>query len=112
ILVAFVAIVILSPAALPWYYSWPLALAAGFALPTRTLQILVGLCTWLMLVFQPDGSIGLYNWVHVALATFAAVVAAVSLCTVDPLKLRAAHPHTDQHTPATPLGGAAAPGAA
>nr|WP_246024020.1 alpha-(1->6)-mannopyranosyltransferase A [Nocardia yunnanensis] len=93
ILVAFVAIVILSPAALPWYYSWPLALAAGFALSTTTLQVLVGVCTWLMLVFQPDGSIGLYDWVHVALATFAAVVAALSLSTVDPLKLRAAHPH-------------------
>ncbi len=91
ITIAFVAIVILSPAALPWYYSWPLALIAGFALSTRTLQVLVGLCTWLMLVFQPDGSIGLYNFWHVALATFAAVVAAVSLCTVDPLKVRANH---------------------
>ncbi|MEU0545180.1 alpha-(1-_6)-mannopyranosyltransferase A [Nocardia sp. NPDC005978] len=93
ILIAFVAIVILSPAALPWYYSWPLALAAGFALSTTTLQWLVGLCTWLMLVFQPDGSIGLYNFPHVALATFAAVVAALSLRTVDPLRLNAhAHP--------------------
>ncbi|MBF6330182.1 alpha-(1-_6)-mannopyranosyltransferase A [Nocardia transvalensis] len=89
ILIAFVAIVILSPAALPWYYSWPLALAAGFALSTPTLMVLVGLCTWLMLVFQPDGSIGLYNFGHVAAATFAAVVAALSLRTVDPLRLRA-----------------------
>ncbi|WP_305091708.1 alpha-(1-_6)-mannopyranosyltransferase A [Prescottella sp. R16] len=89
ILVALVAIVILSPAALPWYYSWPLAIAAGFSMSTRTLQILVGLSTWLMLVFQPDGSIGLYTFVHVALATFAAVVAAVSLKVVDPLRLRA-----------------------
>lgn len=87
ILIAFVAIVLLSPAALPWYYSWPLALAAGFALSTRTLMVLVGLCTWLMLVFQPDGSIGLYNFWHVALATFASVVAALSLRTVDPLHL-------------------------
>lgn len=94
ILIAFVAIVILSPAALPWYYSWPLALAAGFALSTTTLQWLVGVCTWLMLVFQPDGSIGLYNLPHVALATFAAVVAAISLRTVDPLHL-SAHPKTD-----------------
>ncbi|MGV9413952.1 alpha-(1-_6)-mannopyranosyltransferase A [Nocardia sp. NPDC003693] len=92
ILIAFVAIVILSPAALPWYYSWPLALAAGFALSTTTLQWLVGVCTWLMLVFQPDGSIGLYNFPHVALATFAAVVAALSLRTVDPLRL-SAHTH-------------------
>ena len=89
ILIAFVAIVILSPAALPWYYSWPLALAAGFALSTTTLMILVGLSTWLMLVFQPDGSIGLYTFPHVAAATFAAIVAALSLRTVDPLRLRA-----------------------
>ncbi|MGV9668268.1 alpha-(1-_6)-mannopyranosyltransferase A [Nocardia niigatensis] len=95
ILVAFVAIVILSPAALPWYYSWPLALAAGFALTTRTLQVLVGLCTWLMLVFQPDGS-PVSNYVHGTLAIFAAVVAALSLCTVDPLKLRAARPQAEQ----------------
>ncbi|WP_067458995.1 alpha-(1-_6)-mannopyranosyltransferase A [Nocardia alba] len=90
IIIAFVAIVLLSPAALPWYYSWPLALAAGFAMSTRTLMWLVGICTWLMLVFQPDGSIGLYNFWHVALATFAAVVAALSLRTVDPLHLRSA----------------------
>ena len=89
ILIAFVAIVILSPAALPWYYSWPLALAAGFAMTTPTLMVLVGLCTWLMLVFQPGGSIGLYNIWHVAAATFVAVVAALSLRKVDPLRLRA-----------------------
>lgn len=102
ILVAFVAIVILSPAALPWYYSWPLALAAGFALSTRTLQVLVGLCTWLMLIFQPDGA-PVSDYVHGTLAIVAAVVAAVSLCKVDPLKLRAGRPHSDQ------FGGAPAP---
>lgn len=100
IIIAFVAIVLLSPAALPWYYSWPLALAAGFALSTLTLQWLVGICTWLMLVFQPDGSIGLYNFWHVALATFAAVVAALSLRTVDPLHLRSASSHPVTREPA------------
>ncbi|MBB5917989.1 alpha-1,6-mannosyltransferase [Nocardia transvalensis] len=89
ILIAFVAIVILSPAALPWYYSWPLALAAGFAMSTRTLMVLVGVCTWLMLIFQPGGAIGLYNPVHTTVALFVAVVAALSLRTVDPLRLRA-----------------------
>ncbi|MFI1918767.1 alpha-(1-_6)-mannopyranosyltransferase A [Nocardia sp. NPDC020380] len=110
ILIAFVAIVILSPAALPWYYSWPLALAAGFALSITTLQWLVGLCTWLMLVFQPDGSIGLYSFPHVALATFAAIVAAVSLRTIDPLKLRATHTHPLTGGPAQPLDGTTAYG--
>ena len=89
ILIAMVAIVILSPAALPWYYSWPLAVAAGLSMSGTTLAILVGLSAWLMLVFQPDGSIGLYTFPHVALATFAAVVAGMSLRTVDPLRLRA-----------------------
>ncbi|KXF51612.1 hypothetical protein AXA44_14230 [Rhodococcus sp. SC4] len=98
ILIVLVAIVILSPAALPWYYSWPIAIAAGFALSTRTLMILVGLSTWLMLVFQPDGSIGLYTFPHVVLATFAAVVAAVSLRTVDPLRLRAPRPVEEVRT--------------
>ncbi|MFF0817027.1 alpha-(1-_6)-mannopyranosyltransferase A [Rhodococcus sp. NPDC003318] len=94
ILVALVVIVALSPAALPWYYSWPLAIAAGFAMSTTTLMILVGLSTWLMLVFNPDGSIGLYSLPHVLLATFAAVVAARSLVTVDPLRLRSVRTDT------------------
>ncbi|MVU82166.1 alpha-(1-_6)-mannopyranosyltransferase A [Nocardia sp. ET3-3] len=111
ILVAFVAIVVLSPAALPWYYSWPLALAAGFALSTRTLQVLVGLCTWLMLIFQPDGS-PVSSIVHGTLAIFFAVVAALSLCKVDPLKLRAAQSHTDRHPPTDQFSGTAAPGPA
>lgn len=89
IVIALVAIVILSPAALPWYYSWPLALAAGFALSTGTLQWLVGLCTWLMLVFEPGGAIGLYNFWHVSVAILVALLAAVSLVKVDPLRLRA-----------------------
>ena len=55
---------------------------------TTTTAILVGLSTWLLLVFNPDGSIGLYSWPHVLLAAFAAVVAARSLSTVDPLRLR------------------------
>ncbi|WP_082518522.1 MULTISPECIES: alpha-(1-_6)-mannopyranosyltransferase A [unclassified Rhodococcus (in: high G+C Gram-positive bacteria)] len=103
ILVSLVAIVILSPAALPWYYSWPLAVAAGLTMSTTTLTVLVGLSAWLMLVFQPDGSIGLYTFPHVVLATFAGVVAALSLRTVDPLRLRSVtHPeHENTFVPTT-----------
>lgn len=88
ILVALVVIVLLSPAALPWYYSWPLAIGAAFAMSTTTTAVVVGLSTWLLVVFNPDGSIGLYSWPHVLLAIVAAVVAARSLTTVDPLRLR------------------------
>lgn len=101
IVIVMVAIVVLSPAALPWYYSWPLAVAAAFALSPTTLAILVGLSSWLMLVFQPDGSIGLYSFPHVALATFASVVAAMSLRTEDPLRLRGRKPER-VHAEVTP----------
>ncbi|MFD4368827.1 alpha-(1-_6)-mannopyranosyltransferase A [Rhodococcus sp. NPDC058521] len=109
ILIVLVAIVVLSPAALPWYYSWPLAVAAGFALSHRTLMILVGLSTWLMLVFQPDGSIGLYTLPHVMLATFAAVVAAMSLRTVDPLRLRSPRPVSPSESIVAPDAAATVP---
>lgn len=88
IVVALTAVTLLSPAALPWYYSWPLAVAAAFAMSTRTLTVLVALSTWLMLIFNPDGSIGMYNIAHVLLAMFASWVAARALTTRDPLRMR------------------------
>lgn len=87
IVFALVVIVVLSPAALPWYYSWPLALAAGFSLSRRTLVVIVGLSTWLMLVFQPAGDTALYVWPQVVVAVLAAVLAGWSLAREDPLRL-------------------------
>ena len=100
IVVALTAVTLLSPAALPWYYSWPLAVAAAFAMSPRVLMVLVALSTWLMLIFNPDGSIGMYNIAHVALAVFASIVAARSLVTYDPLRLRL------RPRPASPAGAA------
>lgn len=108
IVVALAAIIVLSPAVLPWYYSWPLALLAGFALSTSTLMVLVGLCTWLMLAWKPDGDLGLYNPVHMLLATAVAGLAAWSLRQPDPLRLGS--PPTAKQLPAPGLAdGAAAP---
>lgn len=88
LLLALLAIVVLSPAALPWYYSWPIAIAAGFALSDRSLVILTGLSVWLMVIFRPDGAHGMYDLVHVALTFAAAFIAARSLTVEDPLRLR------------------------
>ncbi len=107
IVVALTAVTLLSPAALPWYYSWPLAVAAAFAMSDRTLMILVALSTWLMLVFNPDGSIGMYNIAHVALAMVAAVIAARSLTTRDPLRLSSRSRTAQVDGPGSaPVGGA------
>jgi alpha-1,6-mannosyltransferase len=68
-------VVLFVPAALPWYYSWPLAVAAPLAQSRQAVAIIAGLSTWVMVIFKPDGSHGMYSWLHVSLATGCALVA-------------------------------------
>ena len=72
-------VVLFVPAALPWYYSWPLAVAAPLAQSRRTVAAIAGLSTWVMVIFKPDGSHGMYSWLHFALATACALAAAYAL---------------------------------
>jgi len=72
-------VVLFVPAALPWYYSWPLAVAAPLAQSRRAVAIIAGLSTWVMVIFKPDGSQGMYSWLQVSLATACALVAWYSL---------------------------------
>jgi alpha-1,6-mannosyltransferase len=68
-------VVLFVPAALPWYYSWPLAVAAPLAQSRRAVAAIAGLSTWVMVVFKPDGSHGMYSWLHVSLAATCALAA-------------------------------------
>ncbi len=68
-------VVLFVPAALPWYYSWPLAVAAPLAQSRRAVAAIAGLSTWVMVIFKPDGSHGMYSWLHFSLATACALVA-------------------------------------
>jgi alpha-1,6-mannosyltransferase len=79
---AMVIVVLFVPAALPWYYSWPLAVAAPLAQSRRAVAIIAGLSTWVMMIFKPDGSHGMYSWLHFSLATVAALVAWYALYRV------------------------------
>ncbi len=88
ILLGLLAVCVLSPASLPWYYTWPLAVAGAFAWSRRTLAIIAGLCVWLMAVFMPTGSIGLYSLWNVALAIALGALAGRSLLRPDPLQVR------------------------
>ena len=40
---------------------------------------IAGFSTWIMVIFKPDGSHGMYSWLHVILATGCAVAAWYSL---------------------------------
>jgi alpha-1,6-mannosyltransferase len=68
-------VVLFVPAALPWYYSWPLAVAAPLAQSRRAMAAIAGASTWVMVIFKPDGSHGMYSWLHFSLATASALTA-------------------------------------
>ena len=89
IALALIAVVILSPAALTWYYAWPLALGAAQRWTPKMLAITVGLSVGLMLLFRPSGVTGMYSPVDVTAAVLLGTLAGVSLLHPDPLRLRA-----------------------
>ncbi|MFY2858430.1 alpha-(1-_6)-mannopyranosyltransferase A [Mycobacterium sp. THU-M104] len=67
-------VVLFVPAALPWYYSWPLAAAAPLAQSRRAVAVIAAFSAWVMIIFKPDGSHGMYSWLHFWLATACAVI--------------------------------------
>ena len=69
-------VVLFVPAALPWYYTWPLAVVAALAQSRQAIALIAGLST---LIWKPDGAHGMYSWIHVLLATACAAVAWYSL---------------------------------
>lgn len=66
---AMLVVVLFVPAALPWYYTWPLAVVSSLAQSRAAIAAIAGFSTWIMVIFKPDGSHGMYSWVHVLLAT-------------------------------------------
>jgi alpha-1,6-mannosyltransferase len=69
---ALLATVLLSAVTMPWYFTWPLVLAAGFAMRPA---IVAGVSVWLVIINYPNGDTGLYNWWWVLLTAAAGVFA-------------------------------------
>jgi alpha-1,6-mannosyltransferase len=72
---AMLVVVLFVPAALPWYYTWPLAVVAPLAQTRRAVAAIAGFSTWIMVIFKPDGAHGMYSWLHVLVATACAWIA-------------------------------------
>jgi alpha-1,6-mannosyltransferase len=72
---AMVVVVLFVPAALPWYYTWPLAVVAPLAQSRSAVAAIAGFSTWIMVIFKPDGAHGMYSWIHVIVATTCALIA-------------------------------------
>ncbi|CAN3129665.1 Alpha-(1-_6)-mannopyranosyltransferase A [Mycobacterium sp. smrl_JER01] len=68
-------VVLFVPAALPWYYTWPLAVVAALATSRRSIALIAGFSTWITVIWRPDGAHGMYSWAHVLLASVCAAAA-------------------------------------
>lgn len=76
-------VVLCVPAALPWYYTWPLAIVAALAQSRKAIAIIAGLSTWITVIWNPDGAHGMYSWVRVLLSVACAVGAWYWLSKTD-----------------------------
>ncbi|WP_083862754.1 alpha-(1-_6)-mannopyranosyltransferase A [Gordonia soli] len=85
---AMAAVLVLEPSTLPWYYTWLLGVLVAFTLPPRVRALIVGVSTFMLIVFQPDDSIVFYKVPETLLALALSVLAAWSVLRVDPLRLR------------------------
>ncbi len=90
--IVLLAVAVLSPAMLPWYVSWGMALVAGAPWSRRALSWLVFFSLMLVIVYYPNGEDALYNWPYLAVCAALSALAAVSLHRVDPLHLRLRSP--------------------
>lgn len=79
----------LSPATLPWYYAWGMALLAATAWTARRMSIAIFVSVFLVVAAFPSGEVALYAWGYLLLMLACAAVAARSLTRPDPLRLRA-----------------------
>jgi alpha-1,6-mannosyltransferase len=87
--IVLLAVAVLSPATLPWYMSWGMALLAMVAWSPRGLAWIVFASLMLVIVYYPNGEDALYNWPYLAACALLAALAAVSLLRPDPLRLAA-----------------------
>ncbi|HWE91724.1 MAG TPA: polyprenol phosphomannose-dependent alpha 1,6 mannosyltransferase MptB [Pseudonocardiaceae bacterium] len=77
--IALLVAVLFSPGTLPWYFTWPLVLAAGLSWSGPGLVLGCFASVWTMLSTYPTGTTSLYDWGVQAVALVVAAIAALSL---------------------------------
>jgi alpha-1,6-mannosyltransferase len=90
--VVLLLVALLSPATLPWYYAWGMALLAASTWTPRRMRLVVFVSCFLIIATFPSGEIALYAFGYLLVVLSCAWVAAVSLLRGDPLRLRATPP--------------------
>jgi alpha-1,6-mannosyltransferase len=109
--IVLLATAVLSPAMLPWYVSWGMALMAATVWTVRGLQFTVFVSVMLTVCYYTNGEDALYNPPYLIAWALIAVLAAVSLVRTDPLHLSADASHRlRQPSPAAPVPATASAG--
>jgi alpha-1,6-mannosyltransferase len=102
--IVLLATAVLSPAMLPWYVSWGMALLAAAAWSVRGMQLVVFLSVMLTISYYSHGEDALYNFPYLFWWALVAVLATVSLVRPDPLRLSAgAWQRTRRPSPDAPV---------
>ena len=81
---AMLVVVLFVPAALPWYYTWPLAVAATVVRSPTAIAAIAAASSWIMVIFKPDGSHGMYDWFQVIAAMGCAAYSWYRLSSAQP----------------------------
>ncbi len=98
--IVLLAVAVLSPATLPWYVSWGMALLAAAAWTLRGLTVTVFLSVMLTIAYYSHGEDALYDVPYLLMWLVVAILAAVSLRRPDPLRLAAgARQRTPEQAP-------------
>ncbi|MBO0877317.1 MAG: polyprenol phosphomannose-dependent alpha 1,6 mannosyltransferase MptB [Pseudonocardia sp.] len=79
--------VLLSPAVLPWYFTWGMALLAATAWTARGMAYAIFGSIFLIVAAFPSGEVSLYAFGYLIIVMAGAAVAAKSLRSPDPLHL-------------------------
>ncbi|MBV9312776.1 MAG: polyprenol phosphomannose-dependent alpha 1,6 mannosyltransferase MptB [Pseudonocardia sp.] len=83
--VVLMLLALLSPATLPWYYSWGMALLAAVPWTAAAMSRVIFMSVFLVVAAFPSGEVALYAFGYLALMLIGAVIAAKSLRSPDPL---------------------------
>ncbi|WP_084211413.1 polyprenol phosphomannose-dependent alpha 1,6 mannosyltransferase MptB [Pseudonocardia acaciae] len=86
--VVLMVFVLLSPAVLPWYFTWGMAILAATTWSEKGMTRAIFYSIFLIIAAFPSGEVSLYAFGYLIIVMAGAAVAAKSLRSPDPLRLR------------------------
>lgn len=100
--ITLLAVSLLAPPTLPWYFTWGFVIAAAFQWRPQHLSWVVGASVFLVLAYYPTGEQALYDWWFMAGVFAVSAYAGWSFLRPDPLGVVAVFRPLEDRPPTTP----------